>query len=389
MLWTLILGFMGHRRSRNAMDVFRNCGELPRNILEVSGQRRAEGFEPHAACTGTAMRFLKKVKEDALAEVQVALVRHLLLSKVFRGMRLLGAVAIAVDATLRERKRGKSLPAKEKNRMVLESKIVTPLGWSIAIMSEHIGPWSSEREKQDCELEGFRRLAKRLKAAFPNLTVCIIGDAIYACRTVADICRGYGWRYILTAKDGRTPLMMAAARKAVSGKVGGSLGGDRRGEVRWATSGEIEDETGDPALGNVIFMRELDAAGKEAYDGAFVTDLPVASASRATLLADWGRRRWNIENGFHTLKGADGFGLEHSFCNDETAGANMHTLMNIAHTLWQLLHSGYLKRLGRKFRKVQQINWAELIRDALWLGSILAEELAALVGKRRMRFKIE
>ena len=67
----------------------------------------------------------------------------------------------------------------------------------------------------------------------------------------------------------------------------------------------------------------------------------------------------------------------------------MHTLMNIAHTLWQLLHSGYLKRLGRRFRKVQQINWAELGRDTLWLGSILAEELAAMVGKRRMRFKIE
>lgn len=371
------------------MDVFRNSGELARNILEVSGQRRSEGAEPHAACTETAMRFLRKVKEEALAEVQVALVRHLLLSKVFRGMRLLGMVAIAVDATLRERKRGKSLSAREKNRMVLEAKIVTPLGWGIAIMSERIEPWSSEREKQDCELEGFKRLARRLKAAFPNLTVCIIGDAIYACRAVADICGGYGWRYILTAKDGRTPLMMAAARKAVSTKAGGNLVGGRSGEVRWATSGEIEDETGDPPLGNVIFMRELDASGEEAYDGAFVTDLPVASASRAMLLADWGRRRWNIENGFHTLKGADGFGLEHSFCNDETAGANIHTLMNIAHTLWQLLHSGYLRRLGGKSRKVQQINWAELVRDALWLGSILAEELAALVGRRRMRFQLE
>lgn len=371
------------------MDVFRNCGGLPSNILGVSGQRAAAGAEPSAACTGTAMRFLKKLEAAALAEVQVELVRHLLLAKVFRGMKVLGMVAVAVDGTLRERKRGKRLTAREKRRMVLEAKIVTPLGWSITVMSEHLDPWDDEKEKQDCEQRAFERLAPRLKAAFPRLPVCILGDALYACRPVVDICLKHGWGYILTAKDERTPAMMAGARRAVAGKKAGGLGGGRHGEVRWATADEIEGETGEEALGGVVFMHETDEDGNDTYNGAFVTNLALGGAGRATLLADWGRRRWNMENGFHTLKGADGFGLEHSFCNDETAGANIHTLMTIAHTLWQLLHSGYLKRLGRKFRKVQQINWAELIRDALTLGAILAEDLAALLGTRRMRFRLE
>ena len=136
-------------------------------------------------------------------------------------------------------------------------------------------------------------------------------------------------------------------------------------------------------------MHERDGRGGDLYKGAFVTDLPVLKAWRAAELADWGRRRWNIENGFHTLKGGDGFGLEHSFCNDERAGENMHTLMTIAHTLWQLLHSGYLKRLGRGSRKVQQVNWAVLVGEALRFGTLDAEDLAAALGARRMRFQIE
>ena len=163
----------------------------------------------------------------------------------------------------------------------------------------------------------------------------------------------------------------------------------RHGGAGWATAGEIEYERGEEALGNVVFLHELDERGADLYRGAFVTDLPVLKAWRAVELADWGRRRWNIENGFHTLKGRDGFGLEHSFCNDETAGANMHALMTIAHTLWQLLDSGYLRRIGRAFRKVRQVHWAELVREALRLGTLDAADLDAAVGARRMRFQLE
>ena len=391
LLWTVVPGFVGHCRSRNAMDVRRNGGALPRNILEVSGQRVAPGASPRAACTGTAMRLLKKLPAAVLADVQVALVSRLLLAKVFngRGMRLLGRVAVAVDGTLRERKRGRGLSAKERNRMALEAKIVTPLGWSITVMSEHLDPWDDEREKQDCELRAFERLAPRLKAAFPRLPVCILGDALYACGTVVGICRANNWSYLLTARDERTPAMMAAARKAAGRRGPAALGGGRHGGAGWATAGEIEYERGEKALGNVVFLHETDGEGADLYRGAFVTDLPVLKAWRAVELADWGRRRWNIENGFHTLKGRDGFGLEHSFCNDETAGANMHALMTIAHTLWQLLDSGYLRRIGRAFRKVRQVHWAELVREALRLGTLDAADLDAAVGARRMRFQLE
>ena len=132
-------------------------------------------------------------------------------------------------------------------------------------------------------------------------------------------------------------------------------------------------------------MVVVEEEGAKAYAGAFVTDFAVRSARRAAEIADWGRRRWLVENGFHEQKGKDGFGLEHSFCTDETAGRNMHTLMTIAYTLWQLLHDGYLKRLGARCRHCAQICWADVLRDALRLGGIAFGELDGRERARRMR----
>ena len=65
--------------------------------------------------------------------------------------------------------------------------------------------WDDEREKQDCEQRAFERLARRLKARFRGQNFCILGDALYACRPVADICEANGWGYVLAAKEARTP----------------------------------------------------------------------------------------------------------------------------------------------------------------------------------------
>ena len=56
-----------------------------------------------------------------------------------------------------------------------------------------------------------------------------------------------------------------------------------------------------------------------AYSGCFATSFEVTEETRALNIAAWGRRRWNIETGFRVEKHG-GFGLEHTFCNDDTAG---------------------------------------------------------------------
>lgn len=75
---------------------------------------------------------------------------------------------------------------------------------------------------------------------------------------------------------------------------------------------------------------------------------------------EWGRRRWNVENGFKVEK-HDGFGLEHTFCNDDTAGRNYHILMEIAYALWQVFATGVIPRLAEGCRKMPQSGWAAVI----------------------------
>ena len=51
------------------------------------------------------------------------------------------------------------------------------------------------------------RLAPRLKAAFPRLAICLVGDALYACERVFALCGENGWHFIATFKRGRLPAV--------------------------------------------------------------------------------------------------------------------------------------------------------------------------------------
>lgn len=373
LLWTAVLGLMLHLSSRNLMDMRRNEENFARAVFALSGQPVSDGVVPNAPCSGTVTGLLRATRSEVLDAALVGLVRKMLRSKIFEKGKLFGRIAIAVDGTEQERARGKGLAEREKIRNVLEAKIVTPWGWNIPVMSEPVAPWMTDAEKQDCEWHAFHRLSARLKAAFPRLPICILGDALYACSPIVKRCRDLGWSYLLTCKEGRTPNMMAAVARIIardpSGHADALFGEGRTGTVGWAVADEIEYETGEKPLGNVVVVEETEIdeehGGKRKYKGAFLTDLPVEGGVRATEMSDWGRRRWNIENGFHTLKGKDGFGLEHTFCNNETARRNMHTLMNIAHTLWQVFHSGWLRRLARGTRKVTQKGWALMLHAAI------------------------
>ncbi len=104
---------------------------------------------------------------------------------------------------------------------------------------------------------------------------------------------------------------------------------------------------------------------------------------RALVVAAWGRRRWNVENGFKVEKHG-GFGLEHTFCNDDTVGRNYHVLMQIAYVLWQVFDTGVLSRLSEGCRKPTQEMWAKLLFLTLIVIGLASVPRVA-VGKFRMR----
>ena len=391
--WTVILGFLQRLRSRNQMDMARNSRAYSQSVFELSGQPYdADDPHLHTACSQTCRNLLAGVETAALEAVLVQLVRHLIRAKWFQDAMLWGCLCVAVDGTLCERKRGSAIPEREKRRYALEARIVTPWGWDIPLLTEAVDAYDSEREKQDCEYRAFLRLAARLKALFPKQAFCIVGDALYCSRPIMETCRKNKWEFVLVFKEGAMPKVYKAVQSAKRRvgkfdwvKAKGPDGAERPvGVVSWVDARECAYELGEGEDFRVVtyftWGRTEDAG---AYSGAFATSFEVADAKRARDVAAWGRRRWNIEGGFRVEKHG-GFGLEHTFCNDDTAGRNYHVLMQIAYTLWQVFETGVLSRLSEGCRKPSQEMWAKMLFVAiLVLG--LASVPHVEVGKFRMR----
>jgi len=373
------------------MDETRNTRAYAQSVFECSDQPYdPEDPDLHAPCSQTCSNLLKDVESEALEKVLSRLVAYMIRSKWFEEARLWGCLCVAVDGTLCERKRDSELSDKEKRRHALEARIVTPWGWNIPIASEAVDGYCSEKEKQDCERAAFVRLAIKLKKAFPHQSLCIIGDALYACGPVMRLCRRNGWEFVLTFKEGVMPKVYAAVQAAKL-RVGKSDwvnakdedGGERTcGVVSWVDGREISYDEGEGVDFHVVSYFCWDPElGR--YDGAFATSFEVRDVVRALEVVAWGRRRWNIENGFKVEK-HDGFGLEHTFCNDDKAGRNYHILMQIAYALWQVFAHGMLRRVGEGCRKMSQSGWARFLASALRLVGLRLFPAAA-VGVMRMR----
>ena len=358
------------------MDVARNTRAHSQSVFELSGQPYDPNDpELHTACSQTCRNFLADVSTTALEGVLVQLVRYLIRSKWFKDAMLWGCLCVAVDGTMCERKRGSALSDKEKRRYALEARIITPWGWNIPLLTEAVDAYDSEREKQDCEYRAFLRLAARLKELFPKQAFCIVGDALYCSRPIMDVCRANKWEFVLVFKEGAMPKVYKAVQSAKRRvgkfdwvKAKGQDGAERTvGVVSWVDARDCAYELGDGEDFRVVtyftWERTEDAG---AYSGAFATSFEVTDAKRALEVSAWGRRRWNIEGGFRVEKHG-GFGLEHTFCNDDTAGRNYHVLMQIAYALWQVFDTGVLSRLSEGCRKPTQEMWAKLLFLALEL----------------------
>ncbi len=366
-----MLGFLNRCNSRNAMDSDRNDEAYARTVMALSGQDWwPEGESLSTPCTGTACGFLKHVSPTHLEELLVRIVRTLVRGKLLDWARFNGCFVIAVDGTKQENCRAGHVVDGKSRRMVLEAKLIGPNGLALALLSEPVDQYDDERGKHDCELRAFGRISIRLKAAFPKLPICIVGDAIYANETVFDICEGYGWKYILTFKKGSHPAVAAEAELLLKlDKENRTTIDSADGQIRLRWLQDVQFPSRDL---QIVYCRET---GKHPYDGAFVTNLKVDEADAAQAVAMWGRRRWNIESVFNVQKNG-GFGLEHTFCTSDKQSANMHLLMLLAHLLWQVNYLGILRRLYNGCRKLTQKALAKLIQRAMHV-------LGPTVGGRR------
>lgn len=91
-------------------------------------------------------------------------------------------------------------------KYVLEAKLVFG-DIVISLDTEWIenGQIKNENEKQDCEINAFKRMAPRIKKNYPKMKFIITGDALYATEPMISLCESkeYNWKYILNLKKDR------------------------------------------------------------------------------------------------------------------------------------------------------------------------------------------
>jgi len=142
---------------------------------------------------------IEKLDESQLEMLKKKMVQVLLTRKVFHKSRYLGKwFRVAIDGSgvvsYPYEHSPKCLHKTSKNGKttyfytVVEARLVTPNGFSISLASEWIENPEKKYDKQDCERKAFKRLAVKLKEAYPKLPIIILADGLYPYECFFVIC---------------------------------------------------------------------------------------------------------------------------------------------------------------------------------------------------------
>ena len=217
-------------------------------------------------------------------------------------------------------------------------------------------PTDYQEKKQDCELKAFDRLAPTLKAAFPQLRLCLSFDSLYGCGRAFAVCQKHHWHFVVTFKEGRTPDLwqefQALLKLRPEQKRTATLPDKTRRVYRWVEQlPYIDSEKRSWTLGAIVCEETSPTGEKTTF--AWLTNLAVNRDSVIAIADQVGRLRQKIENeGFNVQKNS-GLNLEHVFSQNWDHAKAYYYLLQIGHLLMQLLHHNSLhlalaKQYGRK-----------------------------------------
>jgi hypothetical protein len=340
-----IMMYLFKEGSRNAMNNSRKEDIFRKNYSRV--------FKMQLPHMDTVEDLLRELKQDELERLKATLVSGLITQKIFDKFKFLGKrYIIAIDGSGMDNvgtdKEG-AVHKEYKNGdiiyyyYVLEAKLVTSNGFSISIASEWISnEGKNEYDKQDCEQQGFKRIAVKIKEYFPRLSICITADGLYPNQTFFKICKENGWWFIVTLQDGNLKSVQEEIRLLPgSGKSHSEIyqaNKTKRIKQSYTWMNGIDYKG---YLLNWIECKETvtDIKTSEITEKRFVhiTDV-VIDKNIAHLISFTGRMRWKIENeGFNSQKNL-GYELEHDYSRVSfLAIKNYYQCLQIAHMINQLV----------------------------------------------------
>lgn len=282
---------------------------------------------------------------------------------------------------------------------VLQASIVTPAGLVFPLLAEFIenrdeGPRETpEQRKQDCETKAFYRLAPRLAQRFPRLPLALVLDGLYAIGPVFDLCRQYGWKFLINLSDDQLPtvneefysFLKMNPENAYTRSTGPD--GAIHQDFVWANDIPYRDTQNRRHMLDVLQCRETKPSTDNPTTFRWVTNFHVERTNAARLANNGARLRWKTENEVFNVQKHQGFALQHAYTNDEDAAKVFHVLLQFAFILHQLIQHGSLFRnaFPRGFGSAK--NLAAEILEAVRRIRLTTEAFACLLAQRiQIRF---
>lgn len=387
LLFPAILAKATDVHSGRHMDLSFNTETCIENIYQVLAKERKENVPHH----DTLNDYLKVLPHKELETVKDFMIKGLLKGRALEAFRLLGKWwIVAFDGTglycFPEKhcehclKRELTDPTTKEKRTiymhhVLEAKLICE-DMALSIGCEFIENEDENIDKQDCEIKAFYRLAGQIKQKYPRLPICILGDSLYACDPVFELCKSYGWRHLLRFKDGRIPTL---GKEVAAINAMGGMEEDPSGACQFSN----ELVAGHRTVNYVkqrVYLEEKGEITEKTF--RFLTDLRITKGN-AVLLANAGRSRWKIENeGFNTQKNYRCH-IEHVWCENYTAMKNHYLLAQIAEIIRQLYEKGskLIKAVNLGLKEI-----SSLLLESLRTRLLTQEDITQLAKPTQIRF---
>ena len=352
-----LMGLMCEIKSMQGLTRELNTKESIKNIAQICGLKLEE--IPHC---DTINDVFENIKIEELEEIRKYMINKMIRNKMLDRYKIRDKYYhIIVDGTglaTSRKKYNKNCLVKNKadkngkeyqeySTYVLEAKLV--VGEMVfSIGSEFVENEDEKVTKQDCEINAFKRLAKKIKEEYPRLKIIIGADALYASKPIIDICKANGWKYIIRFKEGKIPTLYNEFKTVVERE-----NESNKDNYEYVTKLDYQEE-------KVNIIKYTDK--KENSEFVYMTDLPISDKNIEATIGV-GRKRWKIENeGFNIQKNRT-FDIGHLYSKNQIAIKAHYLMIQIAHILRQLLERGIkeIKELALKLKEISQTLKQELI----------------------------
>ncbi len=343
----------------------------------------------------TVNYFLEGISPQETGGIRTHMVKELIRRKCFQSQRLMGYYLIAMDGSrifsFKERHCEKCLTQKTSDggstyfHPVLEAKLVGVDGIALSVETEFVENPGKFYDKQDCELKAFYRLAEKLKQQFPQLRICLLLDGLYPGKRVFAICKKYQWKYLITFKEGSMPEVyreyedlkfLENQERFPENRLEAA---NRDGLVKQIyTWIEAIEYTEDLFL-NVVECEETKQGKATRF--VWLTNFSISNWN-CQKLSEGARLRWKIENEGFNVQKHGGYELEHAYSHDQNAMKNFYLILQMAHTIMQLMERGNL--FGGSVVKIYGSlrNFAEKLLIALTTELLKFNEMTTLLNQR-------